>query len=161
MTDDKPRIKEIRQSEDRFLASDVFEERNRVFPGRNGSGTWREEARDLDIYHQCDVLVVGGGPSGTAAALAAARTGADVVVLERYNHLGGLSTGGTVSARMPEGKVSLRIPAWTNSGKVFRIPGRGLPKKGGMGDLKLTTVIMLPDEPDPALVDLLKAKNPI
>jgi hypothetical protein len=42
------------------------------------------------------VLVVGGGPAGTAAALAAARTGADVVVMERYNHLGGLSTGGAV-----------------------------------------------------------------
>ena len=44
----------------------------------------------------CDVLVVGGGPSGTAAAVAAARTGAEVVLLERANHLGGLSTGGLV-----------------------------------------------------------------
>ena len=69
--------------------------------------------------------------------------------------------GGTVSVKTLDGKVSLKIPPWTNSGKVFRIPGRGLPKKGGTGDLKLTTVIMLPDEPDPALIDLLKAKNPI
>ena len=68
--------------------------------------------------------------------------------------------GGTVSVKTLEGKVSLKIPPWTNSGKVFRIPGRGLPKKGGTGDLKLTTVIMLPDEPDAALADLLKAKNP-
>ena len=45
---------------------------------------------------QMDVLVVGGGPSGTAAAAAAAREGADVTLLERYNHLGGLSTGGLV-----------------------------------------------------------------
>jgi len=44
----------------------------------------------------CDVLVVGGGPSGTAAAAAAARAGANVTLLERYNHLGGLSTGGLV-----------------------------------------------------------------
>lgn len=42
------------------------------------------------------MLVVGGGPSGTAAAAAAAREGADVTLLERYNHLGGLSTGGLV-----------------------------------------------------------------
>ena len=42
------------------------------------------------------MLVVGGGPAGTAAAVAAARLGADVVLLERYNHLGGLSTGGLV-----------------------------------------------------------------
>lgn len=42
------------------------------------------------------MLVVGGGPSGCAAAYAAAKVGADVVLLERYNHLGGLSTGGLV-----------------------------------------------------------------
>src|SRR5690606_8215515 len=70
--------------------------RRHTFPRRNGAGTWQEPARDVPIYHNCDVLVVGGGPSGTAAALAAARAGADVVLLERYNHLGGLSTGGVV-----------------------------------------------------------------
>lgn len=96
MTDDKPRVTEVRQSEDRFLASDVFEERKHTFARRNGKGVWREEAREVPVYHECDVLVVGGGPSGTAAAYAAARAGADVVLLERYNHLGGLSTGGVV-----------------------------------------------------------------
>ena len=40
--------------------------------------------------------VVGGGPAGAAAAVAAARLGADVTLVERYNHLGGLSTGGLV-----------------------------------------------------------------
>lgn len=63
---------------------------------RNGTGRYREAARDLPVYHRCDVLVVGAGPSGTAAAIAAARAGADVVLLERYNHVGGLSTGGLV-----------------------------------------------------------------
>ena len=96
MSDDKPKVQEIRQSEDRFLGSDLFEQGSRVFPPRNGTGTWHEPARDIPVYHRCDVLVVGGGPAGTAAALAAARTGADVVVMERYNHLGGLSTGGVV-----------------------------------------------------------------
>ncbi len=96
MKETKPQVQEVRQTEDRFLASDIFEERTYTFPPRNGRGTYREAARDVPVYHKCDVLVVGGGPSGTAAALAAARTGADVVVLERYNHLGGLSTGGVV-----------------------------------------------------------------
>lgn len=55
-----------------------------------------EPSRDVPVHTECDVLVVGGGPAGTAAAVAAARLGADVVLLERYNHLGGLSTGGLV-----------------------------------------------------------------
>lgn len=59
-------------------------------------GLIEEPARSIPIFRECDVLVVGGGPSGTAAAIAAARAGADVVLLERNNHLGGLSTGGLV-----------------------------------------------------------------
>ncbi len=58
--------------------------------------TWQEPARNLPVYGECDVLVVGGGPAGTCAAIAAARRGADVILVERYNHLGGLSTGGLV-----------------------------------------------------------------
>lgn len=59
-------------------------------------GLIEEPARSIPIFRDCDVLVVGGGPSGTAAAIAAARTGAEVILLERHNHLGGLSTGGLV-----------------------------------------------------------------
>lgn len=55
-----------------------------------------EPARQVPVYGHADVLVVGGGPAGCAAAIAAARTGADTVLLERYGHLGGLSTGGLV-----------------------------------------------------------------
>jgi hypothetical protein len=91
-----PKIREVRQSEDRFLASDVFETGRRQLPNRNGTGTYVEPAREIPVYHKCDVLVVGGGPAGTAAAWAAAQAGADVVLMERYNHLGGLSTGGLV-----------------------------------------------------------------
>lgn len=58
--------------------------------------TYREAARDTAVFVETDVLVIGGGPSGTAAAVAAAKLGADVTLVERYNHLGGLSTGGLV-----------------------------------------------------------------
>jgi hypothetical protein len=58
--------------------------------------TVREAARDIPVFAETDVLVVGGGPAGTTAAIAAARLGADVMLVERYNHLGGLSTGGLV-----------------------------------------------------------------
>jgi FAD dependent oxidoreductase len=58
--------------------------------------THLEPARETPVFAETDVLVVGGGPAGTAAAIAAARLGADVLLVERYNHLGGLSTGGLV-----------------------------------------------------------------
>ena len=40
--------------------------------------------------------MVGGGPAGIAAAIGAARNGAKVTLLERYDHLGGLASGGMV-----------------------------------------------------------------
>jgi ribulose 1,5-bisphosphate synthetase/thiazole synthase len=52
--------------------------------------------RELPVLHQTDVLVIGGGTAGVTAALAAQRTGADVTLVERYGHLGGLWTGGLV-----------------------------------------------------------------
>ena len=55
-----------------------------------------EPARNVPVAAQADVVVVGGGPAGMAAAFAAARNGASTILLERYNHLGGLASGGMV-----------------------------------------------------------------
>lgn len=97
MADDKPKLQRVEgHSEERFLGSDVFESNARNLPPPNGSGTVREHARDIAVYHKCDVAVIGGGPAGCAAAWAAAKAGADVTLVERYNCLGGLSTGGLV-----------------------------------------------------------------
>lgn len=52
--------------------------------------------RELPVLHRTDVLVVGGGPAGICAAVAAKRAGADVTLLERYGHFGGLWSGGLV-----------------------------------------------------------------
>ena len=59
--------------------------------------TIREPARDIQVCREADVVVVGGGPGGVGAAVAAARTGANTVLLERYGHLGGMGTGGLVT----------------------------------------------------------------
>ena len=55
-----------------------------------------EAARQTPIVADTDVLVVGGGPAGVCAAIAAARAGARVILTERYPHLGGLASGGEV-----------------------------------------------------------------
>lgn len=49
---------------------------------------------------KCDVLVAGGGPGGFAAAIAAARNGADTLLIERYGFLGGMATMGLVNPFM-------------------------------------------------------------
>ncbi len=58
--------------------------------------TVREAAREATVVDRSDVVVVGGGPAGISAAVAAARLGASVTLLERYPYLGGLATGGMV-----------------------------------------------------------------
>ncbi len=85
-----------RTPDEQFFVSDMFKGREGSTPLRPDLGRVHEPARDIPVYRTCDVLVAGGGPSGTAAAAAAAKMGADVVLLERHNHLGGLSTGGLV-----------------------------------------------------------------
>ena len=72
-------------------------ERARERPRRGPhGGTHVEPAREVPVHLETDVLVVGGGPSGCAAATSAARLGANVTLVERYGHLGGLATGGLV-----------------------------------------------------------------
>lgn len=55
-----------------------------------------QPAREIPVFHRADVVVVGGGPAGFAAAVAAARAGAKTALVERYGSLGGLFTNGMV-----------------------------------------------------------------
>src|SRR3982751_2115628 len=49
----------------------------------------KEAARALPVFAKVDVLICGGGAAGVAAAVSAARNGADVLVIERDTTLGG------------------------------------------------------------------------
>ena len=55
-----------------------------------------QPASRIRVAARADVVVVGGGPAGLSAAISAARNGVKVILLERYNHLGGLASGGMV-----------------------------------------------------------------
>ena len=50
--------------------------------------------RDVPVAHEADVVVVGGGPGGFAAALQAARMGARTILVERFDMPGGVHTAG-------------------------------------------------------------------
>ncbi len=56
-----------------------------------------EPARQLPVFGEFDVVVVGGGPAGLAASTSAAKHGARVLLVERYGFLGGMGTAGGVT----------------------------------------------------------------
>jgi hypothetical protein len=72
-----------------------------------------KENIETRVCYEADVVVVGGGPGGHSAAIAAARNGAKTILIERYGHLGGMASGGIV----------IQIPHMSDGGKEPVIAG--------------------------------------
>ena len=64
---------------------------------------------DIEILHDADVVVCGGGCSGVTAAVAAARGGASVVLLERWPTVGGMATNALVNGWHRSDRVKMVI----------------------------------------------------
>ena len=57
-----------------------------------------EDTRQTEVGGEYDALVLGGGPAGVAASIAAARAGASVLLIEKHGFLGGMATAGMVGS---------------------------------------------------------------
>jgi hypothetical protein len=98
------------------------------------SGLADYDYRARAAFHPgCDVLVVGGGSAGCAAAFAAAKNGSRVVLVERYGFLGGTGTAildtfygfftpGTKEQKVVGGVPDLVIERLSATGSVFKRP---------------------------------------
>lgn len=71
--------------------------------------TIMEPSRELPVIREVDVVVCGGGPSGTAAAIASARNGAKTLLVERYGYIGGMVTGSYITYYMGFGNGKEQI----------------------------------------------------
>ena len=64
--------------------------------------------------------------------------------------------GGKVRVPTLDGAVELALPPGTNSGRTFRLKGKGLKSKSGTGDLLATLRVMLPERTDDEFKELMK-----
>ena len=76
------------------------------------------------------------------------RAEGDDLVVEAHVSAARAVLGGSVRVGSAEGPVTLKVPAGTPGGRVLRLRGRGLPRKGGgRGDLRALVRVTVPENP--------------
>lgn len=98
---------------------------------------------------------IGGGPPGDALIAIDVqphplftRKGDDIHI-ELPISLSEAVLGGKVRVPTPSGSVTATVPKWSNTGRVLRLKGKGVPRPGGQhGDEYVTLKVLLPEHPD-------------
>jgi 2-polyprenyl-6-methoxyphenol hydroxylase-like FAD-dependent oxidoreductase len=95
----------------------------------------------------CDVLIVGGGNAGCAAAIAAARHGARTLLVERYGFLGGTATAAMVGPWMTFHSTNDRIVGGIAQEMVERLARKGA-SPGHLADSSDYVATITPFDPE-------------
>ncbi|NLG81784.1 MAG: FAD-dependent oxidoreductase [Bacilli bacterium] len=104
---------------------------------RIGTSNSSTKPIELPLHEEYDVVVIGGGPSGCAAAIASSRHGAKTLIIEATGALGGMGT-------------SDLVPAWCPFSDKEKIIYRGIAEevfnraKAGMPHIKQTDLEWVP-----------------
>lgn len=112
---------------------------------------------------ECDVLVVGGGSAGFSAAIAAARSGANTLLVERAGMLGGMSTNALVHTIC--GLFLIRKESgveWANTGFARYFAERLRDTGGARAPVRMGRLDVMPHEPVAfaALCDQIASETP-
>ena len=107
-----------------------------------------ESARTIPVIAEPDVLVAGGGPAGIGAAVAAARNGAKVMLLERYGFLGGNLTIAMVNPMFTFHDVSGNQVIRGIAGELVDRLVRISASHGHVPDLTFDNASMTPFDPE-------------